>query len=191
MSHHDHLRSDDLQPVIDQLRANRPQATPLELDAVKQRVLRRRGAAPAGRGARSATFMKSRLAILGMLVAGMLLSTTGAGMAISGLSGDDASVSQYAAPDNDDAGGGGGGGGVLPDQGGGQGGVAGDDAGGGGAGEGDEGLQPSRQVEAGADSGGGDELPFTGLAAIPILLGGVALLSTGLILRRRTHGEQS
>jgi hypothetical protein len=187
MSHHDHLRSDDLQPVIDQLRANRPQATPLELDAVKQRVLRRRGAAPAGRGARSATFMKSRLAILGMLVAGMLLSTTGAGMAISGLSGDDASVSQYARGDNDNGGGGGGGGGVLPDEDGGQGGVAGDNAGGGGGGEG---LQPSRQVEAGAQ-GDDEELPFTGLAAIPILLGGVALLSTGLILRRRTHGEQS
>ena len=134
--------------------------------------------------------MKSRLAILGMLVAGMLLSTTGAGMAISGLSGDDASVSQYAKPNNNDAGGGNGGGGVLPDQGGGQGGVAGDDAGG-GAGGGGEGLQPSRQVEAGADNGGGDELPFTGLAAIPILLGGVALLSMGLILRRRTQGEQS
>jgi hypothetical protein len=185
MSHNDHLRSDDLQPVIDQLRANRPQATPLELDAVKQRVLRRRGAAPAGRGARSATFMKSRLAILGMLVAGMLLSTTGAGMAISGLNGDDASVSQYARGNNDNGGGGGGGGGVLPEQDDGQGGVAGDNAAGGGG----EGLQPTRQVEAGAD--GDDELPFTGLAAIPILLGGVALLSTGLILRRRTHGEQS
>ena len=125
--------------------------------------------------------MKSRLAILGMLVAGMLLSTTGAGMAISGLNGDDASVAQYAKPDNDDAGGGGGGGGVLPEQDDSQGGVA---AGGGGG----EGLQPTRQVESGAD---GDELPFTGLAAIPILLGGVALLSAGLILRRRTHGEQS
>jgi len=126
--------------------------------------------------------MKSRLAILGMLVAGMLLSTTGAGMAISGLSGDDASVSQYARGDNDNAGGGGGGGGVLPEEDT-QGGVAGDNAAGGGG----EDLQPTRQVEAGAD--GDDELPFTGLAAIPILLGGVALLSTGLILRRRTHGE--
>jgi hypothetical protein len=190
MSHHDHLHSDDLQPVIDQLRANRPQATPLELDAVKQRVLRRRAVAPAGWGARSATFMKSRLAILGMLVAGMLLSTAGAGMAISGLGGNDASVAQYGppvAPPGGDNGGsrGGGGGAVLPEED--QGGVAGEEAGGGAPGAG---LQPSRQAEAGADQGG-EQLPFTGLAAIPILVGGVALLSTGLVLRRRTRDEQS
>jgi hypothetical protein len=186
MSHHDHLHSDDLQPVIDQLRANRPEATPLELDAVKQRVLRRRAGAPAGWGARSATFMKSRLAILGMLVAGMLLSTAGAGMAITGFSGNDASVAQYGPPVGPGQGGEGGdrgGGAVLPEQSDNQGDVAGEEAGGGG-------LQPSRQAEAGAQ-GGGEQLPFTGLAAIPILVGGVALLSTGLILRRRTHDEQS
>ena len=135
--------------------------------------------------------MKSRLAILGMLVAGMLLSTAGAGMAISGLSGDDASVAQYGrGNDNNNAGGrGGGGGAVLPEQGENQGvaGAGADNAGGGGG----AGLQPSRQVEAGADSGGGGALPFTGLAAIPILLGGVALLTTGMILRRRTHDDES
>jgi hypothetical protein len=47
-------------------------------------------------------------------------------------------------------------------------------------------VQPTKQVESGAQSGGGSELPFTGFAAIPILLGGVALLSAGLVLRRRT-----
>ena len=128
--------------------------------------------------------MKSRLAILGMLVAGMLLSTAGAGMAVSGLNGNDASVAQYG--ENT---GGGGGGNVLPEEtsGGSQGGVAGENAGSGGGGG--EGLQPTRQVEAGADNGG-EQLPFTGLAAIPILLGGVALLSTGLVLRRRTRDDQ-
>ena len=45
-------------------------------------------------------------------------------------------------------------------------------------------VQP-RQVESGADSG--DELPFTGFLALPVLLGGVALLSAGLVLRRRTR----
>ena len=36
---------------------------------------------------------------------------------------------------------------------------------------------------------GGEQLPFTGFAAIPILLGGVALLTTGLVMRRRTADD--
>ena len=44
MSNHDDLQP-DLQPVIDQLRANRPEATALELDAIKQRVRARVSAA--------------------------------------------------------------------------------------------------------------------------------------------------
>lgn len=127
--------------------------------------------------------MKSRLAILMMLVLGMLLSTTGAGLAITGLSGNgDASVAAYPSPTTTQ-----GGGGVLGDQ------DSGSDVlpeeqgspGGGGRAPGSA-VQPSRQVEAGA----GNELPFTGFAAIPILLGGLALLSMGLVLRRRTAGER-
>ena len=45
----------------------------------------------------------------------------------------------------------------------------------------EEAAQPARQVAA-----SDDELPFTGFAAIPILVGGIALLSGGLVLRRRT-----
>ena len=47
-------------------------------------------------------------------------------------------------------------------------------------------TQPTRQVEAGATT---SQLPFTGFAAIPVLIGGIALLSAGLVLRRRS-GEQ-
>src|SRR3954467_3994627 len=79
MSNHD-----DLQPIIDQLRAHRPEATALELDAIKQRV-RTRAGEPARRRTRRAELMKSRLVILTMLVLGMLLSTAGAGLAVSGL----------------------------------------------------------------------------------------------------------
>src|SRR3954470_11647492 len=93
MSQYDDLHQ-DLQPVIDQLRANRPEATALELDAVKQQV-RARVAAPARRRTRSNQLMKSRLVILTMLVLGMLLSTTGVGLAVSGLSGDNASIAEY------------------------------------------------------------------------------------------------
>src|SRR3954454_11253906 len=91
MSNHD-----DLQPVIDQLRANRPEATALELDAIKQRV-RARASHPARRRTRRTQLMKSRVVILTMLVFGMLLSTAGAGLAVTGLSGNASSSSaQYA-----------------------------------------------------------------------------------------------
>ena len=127
--------------------------------------------------------MRSRLAIIAMLVFGMVLSTGGGALAVSGFTSqnDSAAISQYG-PDNDN--GGKEGGGVLGDE----------DSGGGPAengGGGEQAVQPARQVEAGAQNAEeGGQLPFTGFAAIPILLGGVALLSVGLVLRRRTGDEQ-
>jgi hypothetical protein len=150
--------------VIRLLRENRPEATELELDQIKQRVRRR----TARRPSRKREAMKSRLAILSMLVFGMVFSTAGAGLAVQGLTQDDASVAQYGPEEQKPAGG------VLGDE------VAG------GAEAGDEAVQPARQVAAGSS---GDELPFTGFLAIPVLIGGVALLGTGLVLRRRTRDD--
>jgi hypothetical protein len=180
MSQYDDLQP-DLQPVIDQLRANRPEATALELDAVKQRV-QARVANPARRRTRGNRLMKSRLVILTMLVLGMLLSTTGAGLAVTGLSGTNAGVAEYTTPTPT-------GGGVLGDQDTGSG-VKPDSTGGGGTAPKTTTkttVQPARQVEAGANN---SKLPFTGFAAIPVLLGGIALLSAGLVLRRRTGDER-
>ena len=192
MSNHD-----DLQTVIDQLRAHRPEATALELDAIKQRV-RERASHPARRRTRRAQLMKSRLVILSMLVFGMLLSTAGAGLAVTGLSGNpSASSAQYpgtptptpsttSTPS---------GGGVLgeQDEGEGENASPGQSPAGGGGGtspaESANGTQPSRQVEAGAGTSG-SSLPFTGFAAIPILFGGLVLLGGGLVLRSRA-GHQS
>jgi len=175
--------------VIRLLRENRPEASELELDQIKQRVRKR-----ASRPSRRSQVMKSRLAILSMLVLGMMLSTTGAGLAIQGLSSqNDASVAQYDTPDETP-------GDVLGEQdentptnpcvengtGGsnnGSNGAAGDCA------ETTPDLQPTRQAEVGADTG--DELPFTGFLAIPVLIGGVALLSAGMVLRRRTSDDKS
>jgi hypothetical protein len=185
MSHlDDNLRDVELGPVIDRLQAERPTASALELGLVRQRVQGR--VARNARRSRRTEFMRSRLAILGTLVLGMVLSTGGAGLAVSGFASqqDNAAQSQYGTskPGNE----------VLGEEESG-GPVAGEDDKSGTAGEEDDsGVQPARQVEAGAQGGGGDEqLPFTGFAAIPILLGGVALLSAGLVMRRRTAGDQS
>ncbi len=148
--------------------------------------------------------MKSRLAILALLVTGMLFSTAGAGLALSG-GGKNASVAQYAectptpAPTtttggtvggSDTTGSGGGDvceeGGVLPAE-------ESQPASGGGTSPTEEtgvapaeesSTQPERQAAAAATT---SQLPFTGFAAIPVLLGGLALLTGGLILRRRTN----
>ena len=137
--------------------------------------------------------MKSRLAMMAMLVSGLLLSGTGATLAVSGTApSTSASAEQYPAtivppvtpetvpPPTVQ---------VLPEQ------TTGDVApespstpaekkddapvaekGAAPA------AQPVEQVEAGSD----DTLPFTGFAAIPILVGGIALMGGGLVMRRRT-----
>jgi hypothetical protein len=165
--------------VIRLLREGRPQATEVELDQIKQRV-RRRAAEPSRRN----QSMKSRLAILAMLVTGMLFSTAGAGLAVSGIAsnGTNASVSQYGTPATTPEGG------VLPAEetstpspkpt------AAPTNAPEGGVLPAEE-TQPSRQVSATS----GSQLPFTGFAAIPVMLGGIALLTGGLVLRRRTRAE--
>jgi hypothetical protein len=150
----------DIDDVIRLLRDRRPEATELELDQIKQRILRR-AAQP-----RRAQPMKSRLAILAMLVLGFVFSTAGVGLAVGGLSGSDsAAITQYATPTP-----------TPPGK------VLGEEENGNGE---TTGLQPERQVENGSNS----QLPFTGFAAIPVLLGGIALLSGGLVLRRRSRQE--
>ena len=156
--------------------------------------------------------MKSRLAILALLVTGMLFSTAGAGLALSG-GGTNASVEQYAectptpAANTTPGGGTGGGagqpgsgdvceeGGVLPAEesqpGGGSTSPASTDTTSpteetGVAPAEESATQPERQNAAAATT---SQLPFTGFAAIPVLLGGLALLTGGLILRRRTNAN--
>jgi hypothetical protein len=196
--------------VIQLLQDGRPRATDLELDRIKQRA--RRQAADNSRRKQS---MKSRLAIVAMVAFGMVFSTAGAGLAVSGIASDtqNASVAQYGTPtptptatpctnssnssssssstpmctptpsptassDTPE-------GGVLPAE-------ENNNAPSGGAapatgtGTNDETTtQPTRQVEATT----GSQLPFTGFAAIPVMLGGIALLTGGLVLRRRTRSE--
>jgi hypothetical protein len=153
----------DLDDVIRLLRDRRPEATELELDEIKQRILRRAAQPP-----RRAQPMKSRLAILAMLVLGFIFSTAGVGGAIGGMSGtNSAAISQYGTPTPTST-------------------PPGDVLGKEESNKGQTtGLQPERQEENGSSG----QLPFTGFAALPVLLGGIALLSGGLVLRRRSRQE--
>jgi hypothetical protein len=179
MSHNDHhLHDAELGPVIARLEAEKPTASELELGLIRQRVRDR--VAPSARRSRRTEFMRSRLAIIAMLVFGGLLSTSGGALAVSGFTSQqgNAAQGQYGGVqgEEDDQG-------VLGEEESGGGSAPTGNSGGGGP------TQPTRQVEAGAQSSGGDELPFTGFAAIPILLGGVGLLTAGLVLRRRTGDD--
>jgi hypothetical protein len=148
----------DHDDIVRMLREERPQASELELDRIKQRVM--------ARTPRKGQPMRSRLAILAMLVLGMLLSGTGAGLAVQGFgdSGDDASQAQYPPKDEGD--------------------VLGEEDSGGNLPESDEAVDDEAQVAEQVEAG--DSLPFTGFAAIPVLIGGVALIGGGLALRRKS-----
>jgi hypothetical protein len=160
------------------LRNEVPRATAPELDRIKLRAMA--AEASRGRSNRRSGFMRSRIAVAMMLVCGFLLSGAGAGLAVSGISGaGSAAEGQYPTETT------GGDQGVLGQQGGsnqgtgadkgtsGAQGVAGETA--------EQAAQPARQV---AVSGGDSGLPFTGFAAIPLLLVGVGLVGAGFVARR-------
>lgn len=110
-------------------------------------------------------FMRSRLAMMAMLAVGVLALGTGTAGAISGLSGDgSAGVAQYNTPN----------------------GQANIDSG--NPAQTGNGAQTTRQLQANGPRG----LAFTGYAAIPVLLAGLALLGMGITMRRRvSHRRQS
>lgn len=103
--------------------------------------------------------MKSRMVLVSALVVGIMLTGTGATLAISGLSSSDsAGTAQYQPPGGDGDGAGAGEPGVREPEG-----------------------READQIAARADEG----LPFTGFAAIPLVIGGVVMLVSGMALHRR------
>jgi hypothetical protein len=164
-----------LDEVEGRLRDERQELDAVALDRIKLRAM------SAGRSVPKGSFMKSRLATTMVLAVGIMLSTTGAGLAITGATdsqtgnaGQTASggsngetLGQVQNPTPTDKGGTQGGNQVLGSA------PAGADTG----------SSPSAQTAA---TSGKSALPFTGFLAIPLLIGGVALLSGGLVMRRRT-----
>lgn len=185
----------DLADLGERLRRDRPELAPLELDRIKVNVMRRASAAPKG------GFMRARLTILGFLVVGILMMGTGGALAVSGFSGSSAATAEY------------GPGGVKGVQATGtlgsnsapctETGTNGSTTGSNGSTNGSStnctppsgtaptGTAPSTAAPSPAAqvASNGSSLPFTGYAAIPVLVIGVALLGTGAIMRRRTREQ--
>jgi hypothetical protein len=163
----------DLSTIAERLREERPTATALELDRIKLRARSQAQRSATGIYAlKKGSLMKSRLALMLMIVAGLTMSTTGATLAITGSSGSgSAAVNQYdtVAPQQDE--------GDQPEAG-----TLGTEDSGDDGDDGDT-APVAEQVEVAGDDGG--SLPFTGFIAIPLLLGGVALVSVGAVLRRK------
>ena len=166
--------NEDLPPELDgvaaMLDAERAELSALEHDRVRRRL---RARVPA----RRPTPMRTRVAIVAMFVLGALTSGTGGALALSGTSGvGSAGVAEYDS--------------TQPTQ---Q--VAGQQV----PATTDETSTPqtlgsdtpsakgtpAATAPAQAVHAGERELPFTGFAAVPLLIAGVALLAGGALLRRR------
>jgi hypothetical protein len=174
------FRKNDLPPelglVARRLEQSRPALDEDSASRMVNRIVRRH--------AQETTTLRTRIAIIAMLVLGFAFSGSAVGLAISGSSpSQTAAQSQYGAP---------GGSGVLGET------VTG--------GEGSGGTNPSEESTPDTSTGVADDtteaarqqtvesgdtspssLPFTGFAAIPVLLIGLALLGGGFMLRRKTR----
>src|SRR3954468_20619231 len=172
--------NEDLPPELDGVASMLTDERAALSDAEDVRVRRRvRAAMPS----RRPTPMRTRLAIVAMFVLGALTSGTGGALALSGTSGSgSAAIVQYES--------------TQPTQE-----VAGEqipttpttstepETLGATTPQGTN--APAAVAAPQAVHAGDRELPFTGLAAVPLLLAGVAMLAAGALLRRRTVRRQA
>jgi hypothetical protein len=175
----------DIDATAERLSAARVEPTPLELDRAFATARRRAGRSRSTTGG----FMRSKLAIVSILALGVLMSGTGATLAFQGSSGQvNAAQEEYLPPTNTVTPGPGEGTGNGSQPGGKETETLGDEQTGADNGS-PAATQATRQEAATADDNG--KLPFTGLAAMPIILIGVALLGAGIVLQRRNSRATS
>ena len=193
----------ELNEIEDALRAERHQASPLELDRIKLQAIRQAKRPRTSLYAKKGIFMKSRLALTLLLVAGFMLSTTGATLAISGSSDSGSAASnQYVPPGTEnehnsnhpehgvkgaqESGG-------KCTEGGNNGGAGNNGAKGENCSEPAKGnqpatLEPTSEVEVAPTAeqtavvSSSSSLPFTGFVAIPLLIIGLGLIVGGAVL---------
>src|ERR1700759_4212751 len=191
----------ELHDIEETLRANRHEASPLELDRIKLQAIRQaERTRPSLIARQKGTYMKSRLALTLLLVAGFMFSTTGATLAISGSSGSgSAATSQYVAPNNES----------HPHEHGvkGENTKGGECVNGGNAGAGGNGnnsgnncntleaepvaveTEPAPAAEQQAVVSTGSSLPFTGFVAIPLLIIGVGMILAGAVIKLKSRKD--
>lgn len=174
-----------LDSIADALRAERHQATPLELDRIKLQAIRQaERPRPSLYAVKKGTFMKSRLALTLLLVAGFMLSTTGATLAISGSSGSgSAATNQYVQPHNEEGTHGEQGTKGVHGKGGNENNTLNEEP----AAEVE--VEPAPVAEQQAVVSSGSSLPFTGFVAIPLLVIGVGLILVGATLRLKSRKD--
>jgi hypothetical protein len=208
----------ELQDVEDTLRANRHEASPLELDRIKLQAIRQAAQGrPSFVARQKGAFMKSRLAMMLVIAAGFMLSTTGAGLAISGSSSSGsaagtqytpAGVEEHGGHQNEGQGVKGAathGGNKCSENGSNSSGSngAGGNSGANGNGNGNcNNTEPAETetvpaevevapvpAEQQAVVSSGSSLPFTGFVAIPLLIIGVLMVVGGAMLRLKSRNE--
>jgi hypothetical protein len=176
MNHENDRLPRDLQDIADRMAAERPEATPLELDRMHSRVRAGRRPSPGVFGVKG-MLLRSRLALTMMLVLGVMVSGAGGALALSGSSGSgNAARSQYCPPASAN-----GQGGQNSNSQSETGRRCGQRTGAGTLGGGDGGGN----VQANRQSAGDKKLPFTGYGAIPVIVVGLVLLIAGVMLRRQ------
>jgi hypothetical protein len=150
----------ELMDMGERLRSERPQATPFELDRIHARARAQVTRRPRPASGLKGVLVKSRLAITMMLVCGLLVSGTGGALALSGgSSSGSASQAEYCPTGSTDP--------SCSDI--------------------HDKIQTHDKFDPKQQTTDNGNLPFTGYAAVPVVLVGLGLLGFGVFLRRENR----